>query len=715
MYKIYADDVLIYTPDVEELCLYNIVLTMEDNSAGTLAFTMTSGHPAFERLKKLATMIRVQDSSRTIWKGRVISDDRNIDNIKTVQCEGKLAFLNDSVFPEFEFSGAPDQLFVQIVEHHNRQVGEKQKLLPGNVTVKDKNDYIVRSSENAQKTWKAVKEKCFQSSLGGHLQIRYEADGDYIDWLEDYQEISSQPISFGKNIIDLLVNTSATETYTAIRPQGASVDGKRIGITDVNDGRDYIIDEERAAEYGVIYAEPDESIWDDVTLPVNLLRKAKEKLKTGIVLKKTIEVRAIDLNLTDEQTEALRVCTYVRVVSGPHGIEAWYLLSKAEIHIDAPENTRYTLGAVKAALTDTNKETKSAIEKVMSNAIPTDVSQLKNDANYTTAPEVEKIISESGIAAPVISVSSETDDEYILEIRTAAETFHTPNLKGQEGAAGMTAYELAVENGYDGTETEWLAFLKGEPGDSGRSAYEAAVDGGFTGAEAEWLASLKGEPGDSGRSAYEAAVDGGFTGAEAEWLASLKGEPGDSGRSAYEAAVNSGFLGTEEEWLASLKGEPGNDAAIKIDDVVGTDGDFLQYKNGKWTAAPIDGLSDNREILSSAGDVQENKEPGKLVDALVIKQVFQFVSEGKRLIALALTDKGVGTSAEDTFAQMAENIGMIRGGAGGEGTVIKRITSFSMPVPEGQPQITTVLLGVPLDEEPNVKQFAKANITVTER
>ena len=684
MYTVYADDDLIYTPDVEELCLYNIVLTMEDNSAGTLVFNMTSAHPAFTCLKKLATTIMVKDSGRTIWKGRIISDDRNIDNIKTIQCEGKLAFLNDSIFPEFDFSGAPELLFRQIIENHNSKVGERQRFLIGNVTVKDKNDYIVRSSESALKTWKAVKEKCFQSSLCGHLQIRYEADGDYIDWLEDYQEISSQPISFGKNIIDLLVNTSAAETYTAIRPQGASVDGKRIGITDVNDGRDYIIDEEKAAEYGVIYAEPDESIWDDVTLPANLLRKAKEKLKTGIVLKKTIEVRAIDLNLTDEQTEALRWCTYVRVVSDLHGIEAWYLLSKTEIHIDAPENTRYTLGEVKAALTDTNKETKSAIEKVMSNAIPTDVSQLKNGANYTTASEVERIIEESGMAAPVISVSSETDDEYILEIRTAAETFHTPNLKGQEGAAGMTAYELAVENGYDGTETEWLAFLKGEPGDGGRSAYEAAVDGGFTGTEAEWLASLK-------------------------------GEPGDTGRSAYEAAVNSGFLGTEEEWLASLKGEPGNDAAIKIDDVVGTDGDFLQYKNGKWTAAPIDGLSDNREILSSAGDVQENKEPGKLVDALVIKQVFQFVSEGKRLIALALTDKGVGTSAEDTFAQMAENIGMIRGGAGGEGTVIKRITSFSMPVLEGQPQITTVLLGVPLDEEPNVKQFAKANITVTER
>lgn len=683
MYKIYADDALIYTPDVEELCLYNIVLTMEDNSAGTLAFTMTSEHPAFESLKKLATMIRVQESSRTVWKGRVISDDRNIDNIKTVQCEGKLAFLNDSIFPEFEFSGAPDVLFSQIIDSHNRQVGEKQRFLNGNITVKDKNDYIVRSSESAMKTWKAVKEKCFQSSLGGHLQIRYEEDGDHIDWLEDYQEISAQPISFGKNILDILVNTSAAETYTAIRPQGASVDGKRINIADVNEGRDYIVDEEKAAEYGIIYADPDESIWDDVTLPENLLRKAREKLKSGIVLKKTIEVKAIDLNLTDEQIEALNVCSYVRVVSEPHGIGAWYLLSKAEIHIDAPENTQYTLGAVKAALTDTNKETKSALERVMGIAIPTDVSQLKNDANYTTSTEVEKIINESGIAAPVISVSSETDDEYILEIQTAAETFDTPNLKGREGTPGMTAYELAVKNGYEGTETEWLAFLKGEPGDTGRSAYEAAVDGGFTGTEAEWLASLKGKPGDTGHSAYEAAVDGGFT-------------------------------GTVEEWIASLKGEPGKDAAIKIDDVVGMDGDFLQYKNGKWTAAPINEQSDNREILSSAGDVQSNKEPGKLVDALVIKQVFQFVSEGKRLIALAITDKGVDTSAEDTFEQMAENIGMIQGGADGEGTVIKRITSFSMPVPEGRPQITDVFLGLTLDEGMIVKSFAKANITVTE-
>jgi hypothetical protein len=55
-----------------------------------------------------------------------------------------------------------------------------------------------------------------------------------------------------------------------------------------------------------------------------------------------------------------------------------------------------------------------------------------------------------------------------------------------------SAYELALEQGYEGTLDEWLAGLKG--GD-GLSAYQEAVLNGFDGSEAEWLASLKGDKG----------------------------------------------------------------------------------------------------------------------------------------------------------------------------------------------------------------------------
>ena len=67
MYSIYADGTLIYSPSVTRFCLYDIVLNMEDNSAGTLGFSMAPGHPSFGKLRKLATMITVK-AGETVLK-----------------------------------------------------------------------------------------------------------------------------------------------------------------------------------------------------------------------------------------------------------------------------------------------------------------------------------------------------------------------------------------------------------------------------------------------------------------------------------------------------------------------------------------------------------------------------------------------------------------------------------------------------------------------
>ena len=39
-------------------------------------------------------------------------------------------------------------------------------------------------------------------------------------------------------------------------------------------------------------------------------------------------------------------------------------------------------------------------------------------------------------------------------------------IKGEEG---KSAYQIAVENGFEGTEIEWLASLKGETGEPGNN------------------------------------------------------------------------------------------------------------------------------------------------------------------------------------------------------------------------------------------------------
>lgn len=128
---------------------------------------------------------------------------------------------------------------------------------------------------------------------------------------------------------------------------------------------------------------------------------------------------------------------------------------------------------------------------------------------------------------------------------------------GEKGADGKSAYQIALDNNFVGSESDWLASLKGQKGDngqngkdgiSGKSAYDIAVDEGFKGDKAAWLASLKGAKGDKGDTGEQGPQ--GIQGPQGE-----KGADGASGKSAYDIAKEKGFSGTTEEWLESLKGK----------------------------------------------------------------------------------------------------------------------------------------------------------------
>ena len=83
-------------------------------------------------------------------------------------------------------------------------------------------------------------------------------------------------------------------------------------------------------------------------------------------------------------------------------------------------------------------------------------------------------------------------------------------LRARQVRTEKSAYEIACDRGYTGTEEQWLASLAGR---TGKSAYELACDRGYTGTLVEWLASLVGEKGDSGangKSAYELACEQGL-------------------------------------------------------------------------------------------------------------------------------------------------------------------------------------------------------------
>lgn len=192
---------------------------------------------------------------------------------------------------------------------------------------------------------------------------------------------------------------------------------------------------------------------------------------------------------------------------------------------------------------------------------------------------------------------------------------------GKDGADGKSAYQIAVDNGYPGTEQAWLASLKGDKGDTGEPG--AAGEKGEPGEKGDTGAAGKdgrdgtdgaaGRDGVNGASAYEIAVQHGYSGSETAWLESLNGadgakgdtgatgaagKDGAAGKSAYQIAVASGFDGTEQAWLASLKGEKGDKGNPGKD---GTDVDLTPYakKTDLSQYLPLHGTADKAKDLAS--------------------------------------------------------------------------------------------------------------------
>ena len=81
-------------------------------------------------------------------------------------------------------------------------------------------------------------------------------------------------------------------------------------------------------------------------------------------------------------------------------------------------------------------------------------------------------------------------------------------------------------------------------------------------------------------------------------------------------------------------------------------------------------------IADTAGNFTATNVEGALAE------LFQFVSNGKSLIASAITDMGISTSNTDTFQVMANNIRMISGGSGetypGDSTMDSYIITYNL-------------------------------------
>lgn len=366
-FRVYVDGEIFYHPNLSKLAITEAQVSEDAANIDSFKLSAPFNHPYIDSIIPMASVIVCKKDEEVVFEGRALDNGSDFYNTHTWTCESALAYLKDTMQPPFSYKGPLKGLFEQFISVHNNNVEAQKQFKIGRITVTDDNDYVSYSSSDFTKTMEAIKNKLINTH-GGYLQVRYEADGKYLDYLSDFTTKSLQTVEFGKNITDVKIARDHTERVTALIPLGAkktetdengneTQSEERVDITSVNGGKNYIYDEKAVKDIGWIWAC---EIWDDVTLPSNLLRKAQSRLADMINGVTSIQLTIIDESDTGADIGDIRARMYVQCISKPHGINGTYLcVSRTRDYLNPSGNT-ITIGASGVSLSKaTAKQDKS--------------------------------------------------------------------------------------------------------------------------------------------------------------------------------------------------------------------------------------------------------------------------------------------------------------------------------------------------------------------
>ena len=428
MFQISCDGLILHDIRLsKEYRVINPSCSLKLNSAGSMVFKIAPNHPYYGRINKLSSIITLTQDGEWIFSGRVLNDESDFRNIKTIEVEGELSYLVDSNQRTAEYHEiSVSDYFKTIIEKHNNMVNDEKKFVIGSVTVTDPNDSLYRFS-NYENTLETIQDKLIDR-LGGYIRTRHVGTTKYIDYVSDYENVNNQQINFGKNLLDLTKYIQGEEIATAIIPLGAKIESEneeteiRLTIESVNDGLDYVYDEEAVNQYGWIFKTV---IYDDVTIAGNLKTKALQELAMKKLLNIKLELNAIDLHLLDVDIERIKLGDKIKVISEPHGINQYMMVSEMKIDIEDPANSTINLGYTVQSLTDiTNSgDIKDKVEQIIIDyGVKQDISYLKkeyknlySELSRTTENIILKVSSEYASKNDLEAINNEFSSE--LEVR----------------------------------------------------------------------------------------------------------------------------------------------------------------------------------------------------------------------------------------------------------------------------------------------------------
>lgn len=380
MYKIILDKNKIVQDSIDNIVI-SPVLTEKLNGVPTLKYTIPYSDKYYQDYQRRISKIEVKYDDVSKFKGRLLNDRLLFNGNKELTFEGELAFLNDIQYPPYEFEGDYGDLFKDVLNYYNSKCDKDKRFNVGQITMTDSNNYITRSSETYSSCWNVISEKIL--SYGGYIKLRYVGDERYLDLLYESGVVTKQKIEFGENLLDLEEYIDSSEIATVVIPLGAKKNdtkelndniqrtytAERIDIRSVNNGK-LCIESKLVKKLGRVERVVN---WDDVTIPSNLLTKAKKKCDELILENQSITAKAIDLHYAGNDTPYFKIGDIIPILSKPHNIETTAILTERTTYLNDPTQDTFSLGTEKKTLTSSVNASSNAAddtaEKITGNFI----------------------------------------------------------------------------------------------------------------------------------------------------------------------------------------------------------------------------------------------------------------------------------------------------------------------------------------------------------
>lgn len=395
------------------------------NTIDTFSFTLLPSNKGFNLLNEYTTLVDVYNDrkNRYEFQGRVLYSNPAMSEkgeiTKSVTCESFFGFLCDSkqMYVD-EQNWTVEGLWQHILDVHNSQLEDYKHFVLGEVTVTDPNNNLYCGIQR-ENTWDTIKKK-FLDVLGGEIRFRVVDDVIYIDYLTEIGETKATPIALSRNMKAITKEKDPSAFITRLIPLGCKLTKEvtttddegnettetveieeRLDISTVNDGKNYIDDEQAIAQYGLHI---DYKEWDDVTDPSNLKTKGENWLIENNKIQVKYSITALDLSLLGLDIDDFEVHNRHPIENTLLGIDDIARINKKNIDVCEEVKSTIEVGENFKTLSDIQVEQSGKIESATTTIKKIESNYITNQQLSSTQKKISSLINQSAESV-MLSVS----------------------------------------------------------------------------------------------------------------------------------------------------------------------------------------------------------------------------------------------------------------------------------------------------------------------